>query len=303
MPASPFDGSERKDAYLLANKASRSSSNLRFWAEADNESHRESDTECTELDTEHKDTDDESEFFLISGLYYIDDYITNEQHDTLVQYFNNNEWEKRDCRIIQEYIYSLQDGDDDNGDYLERIHKKPFDEMPFCVESGLSELVNNKEYGLPNDYYFDQLIVNNYPSFGGIEYHQDSMHCFDEYIICVSLLSEAVMNFKNIETNEIRQILLKPKSLLILSGDARYKWQRGIIQKDVHIYNGKKINRNNRMSLTFRKCINLDEFQENDKDENKESQVSINNNINNDNQNQFLSKIDSILNIMDNFME
>ena len=63
------------------------------------------------------------------------------------------------------------------------------------------------------------------------------------------------------------------------------------------------------MSLTFRKCINLDQFEIKKADQNKESVFlqkmndNHDNKRNNDNQNQFLFKIDSILNVMDNFME
>ena len=316
VPASPFDINENKE-----NSAKRSYSNLRFWAEAENEreseNDRESETECTELGTEHKDTDDELDEIFIPGLYYIDNYITNEQHDSILQFFNNNEWDKIDTRIVQQYIYKLlpQKGDKLKQD-LKRIKKKPFDEMPFCVEGILNQIINDKRFGIDDDYYFDQLSVNNYPSFGGISYHFDSIDCFDDFIVCLSFLSEAVINFKNIETNEIKQLLLKPKSLLILSGDARYKWKHGITDNNVHFYDGMRINRQQRISLTFRKCINLDlsqsnvEYDEDKEDEDKEdedkephSATTITKQKTDNDKNEFLFKIDSILSKIDDFMD
>jgi hypothetical protein len=44
-----------------------------------------------------------------------------------------------------------------------------------------------------------------------------------------------------------------PKSVLSFSGDARYKWMHGIPPRKSDDQNGVKVNRNRRVSLTFRK--------------------------------------------------
>jgi len=51
---------------------------------------------------------------------------------------------------------------------------------------------------------------------------------------------------------EIEEVWLPPKSVYILTGDARYKWTHGIEFKKFDIFNGEKINRKMRISITFR---------------------------------------------------
>jgi alkylated DNA repair dioxygenase AlkB len=55
--------------------------------------------------------------------------------------------------------------------------------------------------------------------------------------------------------NEKRQILLEPRSLLIVSGEARYEWTHGIAARKSDVYEGQKIVRERRVSMTFRGVV------------------------------------------------
>lgn len=52
-----------------------------------------------------------------------------------------------------------------------------------------------------------------------------------------------------------KQLYLPPRSLLILSGEARYKWSHGISQRKLDKVDGELLHRARRISLTFRQVI------------------------------------------------
>ena len=63
------------------------------------------------------------------------------------------------------------------------------------------------------------------------------------------------MEFRNSKTFEKKSLLLEPRSLLIMTGEARYQWTHGISKSDVDEWKGKVIKRTRRVSLTYRTII------------------------------------------------
>jgi alkylated DNA repair dioxygenase AlkB len=53
-------------------------------------------------------------------------------------------------------------------------------------------------------------------------------------------------------------IELKPRSLLVLAGDARYRWKHGIPAREADVIDGQEVARSRRVSLTFRTVVNTD---------------------------------------------
>jgi alkylated DNA repair dioxygenase AlkB len=47
-------------------------------------------------------------------------------------------------------------------------------------------------------------------------------------------------------------LLLSPRSLLVLSDEARYQWQHGIARRKSDRWHGQRIERGRRLSVTFR---------------------------------------------------
>ena len=45
---------------------------------------------------------------------------------------------------------------------------------------------------------------------------------------------------------------LVPRSLVLLYGDARFKWRHGIVKRQSDTWNGQKTKRQRRVSITFR---------------------------------------------------
>ena len=68
-------------------------------------------------------------------------------------------------------------------------------------------------------------------------------------------MSSVVMDFRHRKTGEKRSILLEPRSLLIITKASRYDWTHGIAEAIEDEYEGKRITRGRRISVTFRNVI------------------------------------------------
>ena len=64
------------------------------------------------------------------------------------------------------------------------------------------------------------------------------------------------MVFKNKDDKtDKHEILLEPKSLIVITDESRYKWTHGIPSREKDKWMGKINYRKTRISLTFRKVI------------------------------------------------
>jgi alkylated DNA repair dioxygenase AlkB len=95
------------------------------------------------------------------------------------------------------------------------------------------------------------VIVNEYEPGQGIAAHVDCVPCFGETITSLSLASPCVMDFMGKEGEKAPQFL-EPRSLVVLSGPARYQWRHSIAPRKTDKYQGDIIPRRRRLSLTFR---------------------------------------------------
>jgi alkylated DNA repair dioxygenase AlkB len=101
----------------------------------------------------------------------------------------------------------------------------------------------------------DQVIVNEYEPGQGISSHVDCVPCFGDTILSISLLSPCIMLFTQRQSKEQVPILLEPGSLVVMQGDARYHWTHSIPARKTDTYNGQKIVRGRRLSLTLRTIV------------------------------------------------
>ena len=195
---------------------------------------------------------------MIRGLTYKENYISDHQHDWLLNKINNSVWLNDLQRRVQHYGYKY--------DYkARRITKNAFiSELPLWLKK-LSEMIYKDGY-MPE--CADQVIINEYVPGQGISYHTDCEPCFKDTIISLSLGSGCLMNFLGKDSSIVMH-WLEPKSLLVLSGEARYDWQHAILPRvsdtvDLNepVWKGTragsaaaKIKRTTRISLTFRNVI------------------------------------------------
>jgi alkylated DNA repair dioxygenase AlkB len=102
-----------------------------------------------------------------------------------------------------------------------------------------------------SDRPFDQMLVNEYLPGQGIALHRD-YDPFDRTVVSLSLLSACVMDFRHVTSSRRESLLLAPRSLLVLSDEARYDWQHGIARRKSDRWQGERILRRRRLSVTFR---------------------------------------------------
>ncbi|XP_053312443.1 alkylated DNA repair protein alkB homolog 8 [Spea bombifrons] len=114
----------------------------------------------------------------------------------------------------------------------------------------------------------DQLTINQYEPGQGIPPHIDTHSAFEDEIISLSLGAEIVMDFKHPDGTSV-PVMLPRRSLLVMSGEARYLWTHGITPRKFDIVQaseGQKVGtisgnaedltlnkRGTRTSFTFRK--------------------------------------------------
>lgn len=188
----------------------------------------------------------DTESFGIPGLHYISKYISNSEEKYLLhQIYSCGNWDNDLQRETQQYGYKY--------DYKKRridttIQAPPF---PEWAEKLAQRLFNEKH--LP--YVPNQLILNKYEPHQGITPHCDHEKWFSDCIASISLASDCVMDFAHRGSKQEVAVLLEPRSLLVLQGDARYQWTHRIKATKTHLYQGRTIDRQTRVSLTFRKVV------------------------------------------------
>lgn len=170
------------------------------------------------------------------GLLYLPNFITDKQQEYIVNDLDHHEWSNELKRRVQHYGYKY--------DYTQKTIKESMK-----VEGLLDwMLVYGKKFR--DSGYFhkfpDQAIVNEYMPGQGIYKHIDCEPCFGEAIASLSLLSPCIMEFSRVGRKF--DLLLEPKSLLILRGEARNLWYHGI---PARLTDGETV-RERRISVTFR---------------------------------------------------
>ena len=98
---------------------------------------------------------------------------------------------------------------------------------------------------------FDQMLVNEYRPGQGIAPHRDYAP-YGRTVVSLSLLSPCVMDFRHPPSGRKEHLLLGRRSLLVLSGEARYDWEHGIAPRKRDTWHGLPVERGRRLSVTFR---------------------------------------------------
>lgn len=181
----------------------------------------------------------------ISGLTYIADFIDAANEAALIQTIDAQPWITELKRRVQHYGWRY--------DYKARsvTNDLRIGVLPDWLQTYAVRL---QQAGLFTEMP-DQAIINEYQPGQGISAHIDCVPCFTGTIASLSLGSSCVMDFTHSKTGEKSSLLLEPRSLLVLSGDARYAWQHAIAGRKNDRYNGQIIERKRRISMTFRKVL------------------------------------------------
>lgn len=179
----------------------------------------------------------------INGLLYIPQYISDPHHDKLVQTIDAQPWRTDLSRRVQHYGYVY--------DYrAKRVDPSMhLGELPVWLQRIAIQLHQD---GL-TPAISDQAIINEYELGQGIADHIDCTPCFGDVIVSLSLAAPVVMDL-NRDAQSV-SILLEPRSLLVLRGEARYQWSHGIARRKQDSIDNIILKRERRLSITIRKVV------------------------------------------------
>jgi len=172
----------------------------------------------------------------IPGLTYLPSYITDTEETDLAAAIDAKPWDTTWKRRRQLYGWSYG--------------RSEGSEPPPIPPWGLSLAERMHAEGLSHR-PFDQMLVNEYFPGQGIALHRD-YEPFDRTVVSLSLLSPCVMELRRAAEGRRESLLLERRSLLVLSDEARYKWQHGIAGRKNDRWQGVLIPRGRRLSITFR---------------------------------------------------
>ncbi|KAL7463241.1 hypothetical protein ACHAXS_003612 [Conticribra weissflogii] len=115
----------------------------------------------------------------------------------------------------------------------------------------------------------NQLTVNEYNPGQGIGSHVDTETAFGDGLLIITLNGGIVMEFRKVSDSEDeaagsqkdgrKLVYLPPRSLVLLSRDARYKWEHMIVSRTTDTVDGNIIPRDLRVSLTLRTALTAPE--------------------------------------------
>ncbi len=188
----------------------------------------------------------ETEVDAIPGLSYVADYITEKAQTWLLAKVDNGLWLDDLKRRVQHYGFKY--------DYRKR-------KVDMSMHVGLlPDWLERLSQKLHRDGYMpeiaDQVIVNEYLPGQGISAHIDCEPCFKDTIVSMSLASSCVMYFTNKLDHTLKiPVLLEPRSIVVLTGQARYEWLHSITARRYDEWESNRLERGRRVSLTFRKVI------------------------------------------------
>jgi alkylated DNA repair dioxygenase AlkB len=173
----------------------------------------------------------------VPGLLLMKDFISVEEEKALLRAVYQNAWNTELKRRRQFWGYKYNYKVDKN-DYL-----GPLPDWTAVVTGKLAAK------GFEG---FDQMLVNEYNPGQGIAAHTDITTMFGPCVVSLSLQSDAEMCFSL--GSKVVPVFLKRRSIVILQGEARYKWKHEIKARktDPVPGTGKKSERGVRVSLTLR---------------------------------------------------
>ena len=174
----------------------------------------------------------------VPGLRYIPEYLDVAAHDRLLVDVDSQPWLSSVDHRVQIYGY--------NYSHPNRSVVRIGD-LPKWVANLAVRLCDDGVLPkVPN-----QMVANDYPPGAGIFAHTDQA-VFGDVVASVSLGSTCVMRFSHDASGRTEEVLLEPRSVVVLSDEARWAWRHEIPARAVDTWLDGHRPRSRRVSLTFR---------------------------------------------------
>ena len=171
----------------------------------------------------------------IPGATYVPEFVSVEEERDLIRQIEKGIWTHEFARRRQHYGIG----------YGKQDFPSPAP-LPAWIETIARRIVSAGLFSrMPT-----QALVNEYEPGQGISAHKD-YEPFDE-VASLSLASGCLMEFAKLKRECIKSVWLEPRSLLVLTGEARHKWTHAIRPRLADVVDGVKIPRERRLSLTLR---------------------------------------------------
>jgi hypothetical protein len=171
----------------------------------------------------------------IPGAVYVPGFISTQEERELISQIESGTWTHEFARRRQHFGagYGKQDGTEPGP-------------LPSWIETIAQRIVKSGFFSKTPV----QALVNEYQPGQGISAHKD-YEPFEE-VASLSLASGCVMEFEKSTGGLRKDLWLEPRSLLVLTGEARDSWTHGIRARRADIVHGERIPRARRLSLTLR---------------------------------------------------
>lgn len=185
------------------------------------------------------------------GLVVVDDFISEADEQALLDGFDSPAlWQAQITRRTQHfgyaYDYAIQGAEFD----------KPIAAFPPLLRGLVDRLLGSQCLRVrPN-----QATLQEYTPGQGIPPHIDTVWAFGEELASLSLLAGSVMRFKpvftvGVDPATVVDVAFPRRALLVLTGEARYKWSHSICARKHDRVDGKVVERGRRLSFTFRTVL------------------------------------------------
>jgi len=207
----------------------------------------QSDIDKSQSESE-SDSEEDSRIKIIKdvpGLFYINNAISKKYSKELYKDINKGEWDpvskSPNSRKVQQYGYKY--------DYKRRAVAEKGPPIPSYLYQLIKSLKSYIKKLKLKDLDFNQVIINKYEPGQGISKHTDAKD-YGPIIGCYTIESGSTMKFN--KDDKSSSLYVKPNSLYIMSGDSRYKWDHEMPSTKSDRVDGKRIPRDQRISITFR---------------------------------------------------
>jgi len=194
------------------------------------------------------------------GLKVIDDFITGEEEEALLNYIDSQTWTNELTRRTQHYGYKFAYTRLDVGD-------QPLSEIPLEFDGiRTAVLAAGLVPFLP-----DQITVNEYIPGRGIGAHVDTHSAFEDGIASITLSGGCVMELLKVvpfgmggngggisptgmmTVAQKKDVYLYPRSICCFLGESRYGYHHKITSRKTDCVDSCVIPRSRRVSITLRK--------------------------------------------------
>ncbi|CAA0812022.1 RNA-binding (RRM/RBD/RNP motifs) family protein [Striga hermonthica] len=206
----------------------------------------------------------------IPGLHLVHDFVTDKEEQELLAAVDVRPWQHLAKRRVQHYGYAFCYD-------IRNVNTNQYmGELPSFLSPVLQRIKSFQPLDHAGDISLDQLTVNEYAPGVGLSPHIDTHSAFEGLIFSLSLAGPCIMEFRKYTTGAwhekpvsspdakkekdsyfIRKaIYLPPRSMLLLSGEARYAWHHYIPHHKVDKVEDTLIRRGSRrVSFTLRKVL------------------------------------------------